>query len=223
MFSQPILIYSNHCAFSGKFIGLLSRFSNIFKDFVKINIDIDSNGKRNPDFYNIQQALQVKISEVPTIIVNNNNENYVLSGEEAFKWLEYQIKSNSIQAQPKKTPSELSGFNVNEMGAFSDQYSNFGSNDLHDAKDQSFVFIGKQYESITTPLETESVNKPQNNDNQNTGFYGINNDINNKFNNIPKSDTDKRFEELMAQRQNLDKPANNGPKQIDFATGKIIM
>lgn len=231
MFTQPILIYSMHCSFSEKFIQILSQFKDIFSTFAKINID-PVNGIRNPAFYEIQKALNIKITEVPTIIINNNDQNYVLSGEEAFKWLDYQIKSQQITQIPIKQEKELSGFNPNEMGAFSDQYSNFGSNDLHDAKDQSFVFIDKKYESITTLPEDLSKNTPKTTpqytqyiqqapQKSQEIFYGNKESFSNTQ--TSKNDTDKRFEELMSQRQQMDKPTNGGPKNIDFSTGKIIM
>jgi hypothetical protein len=68
-----------------------------------------------------------------------------LTGEEAFKWLEYEIK--------RSNESTLSPFNPNEMGSFSDQYSKFGSSDLHDATEQSFKFLSNDNDKINTPEE----------------------------------------------------------------------
>ena len=40
------------------------------------------------------------------------------------------------------------------MGAFSDTYSSYGSNDMNDAKQQSFKFINNPDEKINTPQES---------------------------------------------------------------------
>lgn len=224
MFEEPVLLYSNHCAYSEKFINIITQNK---MNFIKLNIDANANGIRNPDFYNIQEALRVKITEVPTIIVKNEGENYVLSGEEAFKWLEYQLKTQNTQS--KQIPQELTGFNSNEMGSFSDQYSNFGSNGLFsDAKDQSFVFLDKQYDKMTTnpedtstinqvPKEREQFTQPQTQQAPTQGFYGTTQNYKEK----PKDETSKRYEELMAQRQMVD-GGKAKPQQINFATGEII-
>lgn len=147
MFSRPIVVYSDFCAHSEKFLQLLLRVPELNQQFVRLNIDVDPTTRRRPDaFYQIQTALQHKILEVPTIIVENAS--YVLSGEQAFKWIEYQHS----QTQKKRG---LEAFCENEMGSFSDMYARFGSTDLNDATEQSFKFIKKQDEFIQTPPESD--------------------------------------------------------------------
>ena len=146
MFERPILFYSNYCIHSTNFINSLIKHLEIYESFIRINIDVDPETKRRPEaFYEIQTTLNIKISEIPTIIVDNGK--YVLTGKEAFKWLKHQI--DKIEAERELTP-----FNPIEMGAFSDTYSNYGSNDINNAKQQSFKFLNNPDEKINTPQES---------------------------------------------------------------------
>lgn len=118
----------------------------IYESFIRVNIDVDPETKRRPQaFYEVQSVLNIKISEIPTIIVDKGQ--YVLTGKEAFKWLKHQVEQ--IEAERELTP-----FNPIEMGSFSDSYSNYGSNDINDATQQSFKFLNKQDDRINTPQET---------------------------------------------------------------------
>lgn len=118
----------------------------IYESFIRVNIDVDPETKRRPQaFYEVQSVLNIKISEIPTIIVDNGQ--YVLTGKEAFKWLKHQVEE--IEASRELTP-----FNPIEMGSFSDSYSNYGSNDINDATQQSFKFLNSQDEKINTPQES---------------------------------------------------------------------
>lgn len=147
MLEQPVIFYSEYCAHSVNFLNVLLKHPTIDESFVKINIDIDPQTRQRPPiFYDLQYKLNHHITEVPTIIVEGGE--YILSGEEAFKWLEY-----TIEKMIKEEEKELCPFNPNEMGAFSDCYSQFGSNSMHDATEQSFKFLNKQDERINTPQE----------------------------------------------------------------------
>jgi len=149
LFEKNILFYSDYCIHSTNFINNLMSEESLFESFVKINIDVDPNTrKRPPVFYTVQEQMNFKIAEVPTIIVDNAN--YILSGIEAFKWLEYHIKK--IEEEKK----ELSAFNPNEMGSFSDSYSPLGNDNPNNASEQSFKFVGKPDQRIETPQEKES-------------------------------------------------------------------
>jgi hypothetical protein len=133
LFERPILIYSDYCPHSDNFIKILMRHPNLFKDFIRMNIDVNPETKKRPQiFYQIQQELNQKITKVPTIIVNENSQLYILSDKDAFKWLDYKTK-------PKREES-LTPFNPNEMGSFSDMYSKFGSTELNDATEQNYKF-----------------------------------------------------------------------------------
>lgn len=147
MFNKPILFYSDYCVHSTNFINVLMKHEELFNYFIRVNIDVDSKTKKRPDiFYTVQKTLQFKITEVPTIIVENGE--YILSGKEAFSWLEAQL--NDVEKM-----EDLSGFNPIEMGSFSDSYSSYGNNSMHDnAKQQSFKFIGEPDLKINTPQET---------------------------------------------------------------------
>jgi hypothetical protein len=144
MFERPILIYSDYCIHSTNFINGLMKNPEIFDIFIRVNIDIDPNTRQRPEaFYQIQNVLQHKIAEVPTIIIDNGNG--ILSGVEAFQWLEYQLN--------RETAEELTPFNPVEMGSFSDSYSTYGSDNPNDAREQTFKFINKPDQKINTPQE----------------------------------------------------------------------
>jgi hypothetical protein len=134
MFDKPILIYSDFCVYSKNFIETLMKHETLFDSFIRMNIDVQPNTKKRPHaFYQIQEALDTKITKVPTIITPNAQ--YILSDVNAFKWLEHQIRLLNSESD------DLEPFNPNEMSSFSDNYSNFGSTDLCDAKEQSFKFF----------------------------------------------------------------------------------
>lgn len=133
-FEKPILIYSDYCQHSDNFIKILMRYPNLFKEFIRMNIDVDPETKRRPVIFStIQQELNQKITKVPTIIVYEESQLYVLSDKDAFKWLDLKTKT--------KREEELSPFNPNEMGSFSDRYSKFGSTELNDATEQNYKFF----------------------------------------------------------------------------------
>lgn len=150
MFDRPILIYSDYCIHSTNFINGLMKHPDIYEMFIRVNIDIDPNTRQRPDiFYQIQNLLQYKIQEVPTVILPNAE--YILTGADAFKWLEYQLASQDQSA-------ELTPFNPIEMGSFSDMYSTYGSDGKNDdAKEQTFKFINKPDQPINTPKEDDTI------------------------------------------------------------------
>jgi hypothetical protein len=149
MFDRPILFYSEYCIHSTNFINALMKHQALYENFIRISIDVDVNTRQRPKvFYDIQTELNVKIVEVPTIITPGPE--YVLTGADAFDWLEFQ--TNKLKEESK----QIEGFNNMEMGSFSDSYSTYGSSDLYDAKEQTFKFIGKADDRIETPPETSS-------------------------------------------------------------------
>ena len=149
MFDRPILLYSEYCIHSTNFINTLMKHQELYEDFIRISIDVDTNTRQRPKiFYDIQNELNTKIIEVPTVITPGPE--YVLAGSDAFDWLEFRM--NKL----KETSKDIEGFNSMEMGSFSDSYSTYGSSDLYDAKEQTFKFIGKEDSKIETPPETSS-------------------------------------------------------------------
>lgn len=143
MFERPIVIYSNYCTYSQSFMQALSEQPDIFESFIRLCIDVDiSTGKRPDVFYIIQEQLQKRITKVPTVIINGGN--VVLAGSEAFAWLSSIINESSKVNEP-------GAFAPNEMLGLSDSYSRFGSNDMTDASEKSFVFLNRQLDNIQTP------------------------------------------------------------------------
>jgi hypothetical protein len=179
--SNSMLIYSNYCVYSNKFIEILQKHKELANSFNFLNIDVDPQTGRRPQlFYDIQKQLNFNIKEVPTILLNDGE--YILAGEEAFKWLDYEVK--------KTSKKNLEGFNPNEMGSFSDMYSPLGNTDLHNASEQSFKFIHKPNDNIQTPPEdANEINFT------NSGFVtGTENMSKEKL-------IESRLEELIAERQ----------------------
>lgn len=234
MFERPILIYSDYCIHSTNFINELMKTPEIFDTFIRLNIDADPNTRLRPQiFYEIQEKLNYKIVEIPTIIVENAE--YILTGVNAFEWLSYQ------QEQQK----ELTPFNPIEMGAFSDSYSSYGSNDLNAAREQSFKFLDKVDEKINTPQElASSISKDEYSNKQKeresfdniykpTNPYQPPNKDSNTLNLDPKylhgkmSEKQKDFD-LKLQQMVLDREQFNNvnspkikPELIDFKTGML--
>lgn len=144
MFEKPIVIYSNYCTYSQAFMQSLSNVPDLFDVFVRLCIDVDINTNKRPDiFYIIQEELQTKITKVPTIILNGGK--VILSGSEAFSWLK------SVVSEESSKQNEPDAFAPNEMMGLSDSYSKFGSSDMTDASEKSFVFLNKKLDSIPTP------------------------------------------------------------------------
>ncbi|NBP13212.1 hypothetical protein EBU95_02310 [bacterium] len=199
-FSKNVLIYSDYCTYCQNFASVLIKHPDILDQFEKINIDIDLSTKQRPQmFYDIQRTLDFEISEVPTIVVESGN--YVLTGEEAFKWLDYQIKQKEAQ-------DTLQAFNPMEMGSFSDSYSNYGATDDSCAL-QSFKFLCDPDTPIQTPQELNT-DSPQKID-------FTKGSINNK-----QRDIDKRLQELIGEREGMmNKGPRNSKHRIDFTTGKM--
>lgn len=163
MFDKPILIYSDYCTYSKNFIKTLYAHPELFDSFIRMNIDIQPNTKKRPQsFYQVQQALDIKITKVPTIITPNAQ--YILSDVDAFKWLEHQIRLLTVGVT-----DELKAFNSNEMTSFSDNYANFGSTNLCDAKEQSFKFFENGEIPDDNYLQTSKSWDPDNKDKTN-GF-----------------------------------------------------
>jgi len=213
MFDRPILFYSEYCIHSTNFLNTLMKTPELYNIFIRVNIDADISTKQRPDiFYNIQRELNIKIAEVPTIITPGPE--YVLTGVDAFDWLEKEIQSH------KGDPDEsIQGFNSIEMGSFSDSYSTYGSSDLYDAKEQSFKFIGKQDDKIDTPPETSSVSK---------GDFEKKYQERESFDNIHyNTKSNKNIKKQNDQQPNFQKPNHQQPnhqqpnfQQPNFNNGK---
>ena len=92
MFDRPILFYSEYCIHSKNFINTLIKHQDLFESFIRINIDVDVKTKQRPSiFYDIQKQLGIQIKEIPTIITPGPE--HVLTGADAFDWLNFQTKS----------------------------------------------------------------------------------------------------------------------------------
>jgi len=181
MFEKPILIYSDYCVYSKNFLQTLIKYTDLYNSFIRMNIDVDISTRQRPkQFHQLQEILDVKITKVPTVITPNAQ--YILSDVDAFKWLEYQIKLL------KDDSGTLQPFNPNEMVSFSDNYANYGSTDLCDAKEQNFKFYRDGKLTDDNYLNTSKSWDP-NNKGKTNGFL---NDLESK---MPSIDLDKKQNE----------------------------
>jgi hypothetical protein len=135
-------------------------------------------------FQTIQQVLNRKISKVPTIITPNAE--HILSDEDAFKWLEFQI--NYLN---KQIPKEV-GFNPNEMISFSDNYAKVGSTDLNEASDQSYTFYVNEQLPNDNYLGTDKSWAP--NSDKTNGF----------LNDLESSSQNTDYNSIQSERQYFD-------------------
>lgn len=190
MFEKPIIIYSDYCVYSKNFIQTLMKYPDLYNSFIRMNIDVDPKTKKRPiSFYQIQEVLGIKISKVPTLITQNAE--YVLSDVDAFKWLEHQVKLLAT------TSDELQPFNPNEMLSFSDNYANFGSTNLCDAKEQSFKFLQSD-NGVIKLTDDNYLNTSKGWDPQQT------NKTNGFLNDLEQSTPHKDFNTKQNERQNFD-------------------
>lgn len=211
MSRKPMLFFSNHCDYSLQYLNILNKHNYI--DVEKVCIDVNpANNQRPKVFYDVQKYLQHKISRVPTLVVLD--ERYSLSGEEAFKWLKYEI--NKYTLSRKKTIDDMA-YNPNEMGSFSDGYAKYGSSDIHDTSEQSFQFINKEYEKIPTLPEEQVSGRSENNFQKDYESA-----------NIPQQRRDVNFQESFGNTPNNVNfntnynPTVNIPKQqVDFTNSNF--
>ena len=110
MFDRPILLYSEYCIHSTNFINTLMKHQELYEDFIRISIDVDTNTRQRPKiFYDIQNELNTKIIEVPTVMTPGPE--YVLAGSDAFDWLEFRM--NKL----KETSKDIEGWLVANEGS----------------------------------------------------------------------------------------------------------
>jgi hypothetical protein len=190
LFKKPILIFSEYCRYSHNFLQILIKHPDLYNSFIRMNIDINPATKKRPDmFYKIQQVLNRKISKVPTIITPGAE--HILSDEDAFKWLEFQINHLNKQKDVGLTP-----FNPNEMVSFSDNYADFdiqtGSTDINDAKEQSYTFYVNKQLPNDNYLGTEKSWAP--NSDKTNGF----------LNDLEGSSQNVDYKSLQSERQYFD-------------------
>lgn len=140
---RPFLVYSDYCIHSKNFLQMLMKYPDIYNSFIRMNIDVNPQTKQRPvNFYKLQEQLNRKIVRVPTIVVTNkDNQILLLSDTDAFKWLDFQVN-----LKKQENEGGIKGFNLHEMGSFSDGYSSFDQNntkstDINNATEQNFKFF----------------------------------------------------------------------------------
>jgi len=150
------------------------------------------NTLHNKNNLKVDHQLNVPGSNVNVNVYKNNNNKNNKNENEEYKNTPTNIKSNN------KNDEELSGFNPNEMGSFSDMYSTFGLNiedTCTDAKNQCFQFIN-------TPQPDKGVKF----DNNTSSNMGSNMGGTNRSGSSDKEkELNSRYEEMMLQRKAMDK------------------
>lgn len=230
MFSRPILVFSNYCQHSKNFLSMLLE-SPLSQEFIFVNVDVDPNTKRrSDDFLSLKGILATnfnyKLTSVPTIIVENGE--FILKDADAFEWLKHTLEIISNTEKNKEpvvedntiVPGEISGFNPNEMIAFSDMYSTFGLNTKDpcmDAKNQCFQFLGQDFSISTPPIDDQPMQPPQM-QMQQQKTVRFSNDIKSRSNGSnggrsnkkgygseKEKELNSKYEEMMLARQMMDK------------------
>ena len=241
-FPKPVCVYSNYCNFSIHLLNILKN-SPLYDNFQYVCVDFNKSGQRPNDFYNLKDILhkyyEYQLNSVPIIIL----EERILYDKDLFDWLNLQINTlnNSMSTQSHteteqspqsrgELPSNhsqlteytknnipdndlITGFNVNEMTSFSDQYSTFGNE--NDVKSQSFQFLNDT-NLISTPVENGSSFKSAS---KNVRFQNDNLQPTNLSNKGPKvskkeQEFDSNYEQLMMPRQMMDKQLTQITKPI---------
>jgi len=206
MSNKPILFFSNDCIYSKQFLTYLSKYN--FIDIETVSIDPNPSTKKRPKlFYDIQNFLQYQITKVPTVVLLNDDK-YAISGDEAFKWLKFTINKH-LNSLPKKIP--VSHYNPNEMSKFSDSYSKFGSTTIDDTSEQSFHFITKSHDPISTPREEEF---------SNIDLEQKKLELESNIN-IPRPTSTPQFTDTTDHR-NINIPHINPNKNIDFSNPNLF-
>jgi len=227
MFSRPILVFSNYCQHSKNFLSMLLE-SPLSQEFIFVNVDVDPNTKRrSDDFLSLKGILTTnfnyKLTSVPTIIVENGE--FILKDADAFEWLKHTLETINNTEKNKEPvveePAEISGFNPNEMVAFSDMYSTFGLNTKDpcmDAKNQCYQFLGQDFSISTPPIDDQAPQAPQmqmpqqktvrfsNDVNSRNKSSGGGSKSNKKgYGTEKEKELNSKYEEMMLARQMMDK------------------
>ena len=220
---KPILMYSEHCPHSRNFIQVLLKNKEIFDSFIRMNIDVNPQTRRRPDiFYQIQQRLNIKISKVPTIITENAE--YILSDEDAFKWLDHQINLLKQKSENKI----VKPFSINEMSSKSDTYAPIKSTDIsEDAAEQNFKFYDttQRNKFWLGVLSDDNYTNSQlgfnskKGDSFVTGFLDTSNDQNKNGDYNSKQAERQYFDEARQKQGNMGRSSQNFTQQYDKGSG----
>lgn len=100
--SEYILFFSKNCTFCTDLLNKLYKNDDLLKQIVLININ------------NIQLKIPSFIKNVPSLIVNENNQQHLLVGTEIFNWLEELLKNKE---------ENIKDWDPNTMSGYSDDFS----------------------------------------------------------------------------------------------------
>jgi hypothetical protein len=123
MTENPILLYSTDCKYSNSFLDSLHENKTLYNSFIKVNINKNKRtNKRSQIYTNLVKEFPEYIKSVPCIVLNNKT--VILSGNEAFAWLNYTLdnleelpqqqgrqEQRSQNQQLPQQPKELESFN----------------------------------------------------------------------------------------------------------------
>lgn len=168
------IYYSNQCQHSRELVTLINK-NNAKKQFQYVCVDNNSN-------------IPPNVQSVPTLLVQDNQQNKLMVGEEIFKYIEslfnnnQSIDNNSNQSTGGGDPE---AWHINEMGSsYSDMYSFI--DDTSSAINHSFSFLDG---NNNTPEVSNNNNNNNNFANQNMSGQMSSN--NNDYKDKLSQDVDK--------------------------------
>jgi hypothetical protein len=132
MTENPILLYSTDCKYSNSFLDLLHENKTLYNSFIKVNINKNKKtNERSRIYINLIKEFPQYIKSVPCIVLNNKT--VILSGNEAFAWLNYTLDNleqppQGLQPQPQQLPQGPQG--PQQQPRQLESFNNFVSNNL---------------------------------------------------------------------------------------------
>jgi len=137
MSSEYILFFSKNCSFCTELLNKLYKNNEILKQIVLININ------------NKQLKIPSFVKSVPSLIVNENNNQNLLVGSDIFNWLEEIIKEKE---------EKIKDWDPVTMSGYSDDFSFLEEKETVN-NDRSYCYIetAKNYK-INTPEDDSSAN-----------------------------------------------------------------
>lgn len=142
-----LLFYSDQCNDSKQFLSELYKNIDLYRTFIKINIDT--------------QRIKIPnyITHVPAIIVPNQKtgKKDIYQGDGPFQWLDSLSKrsGSSGGSAVSNQPGGVADFDPAGMSGFSDSYTFL---DDTDPRDKQFTFLGKQNDTLITPPDDGLLN-----------------------------------------------------------------
>ena len=144
MSNEYILFFSKNCSYCTELLNKLYKNDDVLKQIVLININ------------NKELKIPVFVKSVPSLIVNENNNQHLLVGTEIFNWLDEIIKDKD---------EEIKDWDPNTMSGYSDDFSFLEEKETVN-NDRSYCYIStvNNYKINTPDDNSDSSSKYKKND-----------------------------------------------------------